>query len=189
MNHIDETLLNEYLDQQLDVSVREQVNDHLADCAACRERLAEKQQLFVMLKQVEEVPLMVDLSRQVVARLSAEFKPRPIPRWSLPIIAMQMVAALALFIWLWPSVQSFLEKAGQAISRMAIQLQPDLSFSQLINLISGFIDKLGEFGQGISPTSHLPVLEGFLIIGLALLFWLAGTGLVLRQSLTAPNET
>lgn len=189
MTHIDDSLLNEYLDHQLDGAARERVRAHLAGCKDCRERLAETEWLFTSLEQLPEAPLMVDLSRQVVERISAEFKPRPIPRWTIPIVALQMLAALALFIWLWPFAQPMLESAGQTLPQTAEQLLPDFSLVEALEPLAGGMENLGEIGAAISPDSPLPILKGFLIIGLALILWLTGSGLLLRQSLIMQNDS
>lgn len=188
MTHIDDALLNEYLDRQLDTAVLAQVEEHLTTCAACQARLEEMERLFVGLADLPEVPLMVDLSQQVVARISAEFKPRPIPRWTFPIIGLQMLAVLALVIWLWPSIQPELAGIGRTVPQTAEQLLPDFSLSEAFEpLISG-IESLGELGAAVSPDSPLPILEGFLIIGAALVIWLAGSGLVLSRSFVIRNN-
>jgi RNA polymerase sigma-70 factor (ECF subfamily) len=139
-----------------------------------------------------ERSLTVDLSERVVARLSAELKPRPIPRWTVPIIGLQFVAALTLFVWLWPVVQLVYENVGEIVGQTAEQLQPDLSFSDVIapmvdGLASG-LQGMGDIGGAFNPNSPLPILEGFLIIGLALILWLAGSGLLLKQSLAVQNK-
>jgi hypothetical protein len=142
-----------------------------------------------MLEEVEDVPLMVDISRQVVARLSAEFQPRPMPRWTFPIIALQLLAALALFIWVWPAAQPVLETAAQTLPQAAGQFLPDFSLSDAVEPLINGLESLSELGEAVGPNSPLPVLEGFLIIGLALILWLAGSGLLLRQSLAVQNKS
>ncbi|MFZ0544880.1 MAG: zf-HC2 domain-containing protein [Candidatus Promineifilaceae bacterium] len=189
MNHIDDYLLNEYLDGQLDAATRMRVGEHLAVCEDCQVRLAEEQALFASLAQMPDVPLTVDLSRQVVARLSAEFKPRPIPRWAIPVVALQVLTAVVLFVWLWPSIQPVLETAGQALPQNIEQILPDLSLSQAVDPLASGAEWLSDLGRALTPDSSLPILEGFLIIGLAFILWLAGSGLLLRQSLATPNKS
>ncbi len=189
MTHISDNLLNEYLDQQLDTAVHERLTAHLTTCNDCQLRLSEAEQLFATLDALPEIPLMGDLSRQVVARLTAEFKPRPLPRWIFPVIVLQMIGALALSIWLWPVIGSALETVGREIPQVAGQLLPELSLSQLLNPLINSFDRLSDLGETLSPDFSLPIYQGFLIIGLALIFWLAGSGLVLRQSLFVQNDT
>jgi hypothetical protein len=189
MNHIDDDLLNEYLDEQLDAAMGKRVDAHLAGCYDCRERLAEMRQLFATMAELPEASLGVDLSRRVVARLSAEFRPRPIPRWTFPIIAVQKLVALALFVWLWPSVQPALETAGRTLPETAELLLPAFSLFDVVEPLFDGLERLSELGQTIGPDSPLPILEGFLIIGLAFILWLAGSGLLLRQSLTVQQKS
>jgi anti-sigma factor RsiW len=189
MVHIDDSLLNEFLDRQLDAATQKRVADHLAKCDDCRERLTEMEGLFAALAEMPEAPLMVDLSRQVVARLSAEFQPRPMPRWTFPVIALQLLVTLALFIWVWPAAQPVLETAGRTLAQAAGQLQPDFSMSEAVAPLVNTLENLSELGEAVGPNSPLPVLEGFLIIGLTLILWLAGSGLLLRQSLAVQNKS
>lgn len=189
MTHIDNTLLNEYLDEQLETAVLERVEAHLAACASCRERLAGEKQLFAELAELPEIPLTVDLSPSVMARISAEIRPRPLPRWTVPIITLQMAAAAALFIWLWPSALPLLETAGQFLSQTAGQWLSDFSLSETVSPLFEEMDRLGQIGEVIKPDSPLPILEGFLIISLALILWLAGSGLILSQSLILKKES
>ena len=189
MAHISDELLNEYLDQQLDTTTHERLTAHLAACDDCQVRLLEAQQLFATLDALPEAPLMVDLSRQVVARLSAEFKPRPLPGWTLPIIVLQMIAALALFIWLWPVMDSALQTVGREVPQAIGRLLPEISLSQLLDPLASSFDRLSELGERLSPDLSLPIYQGILIIGLALILWLAGSGLVLRKSLFMQNNS
>lgn len=193
MVHIDDSILNEYLDRQLDAAEQERVAGHLAECEDCQERLAEMENLFAGLAVLPEVALAVDLSERVVARLSAEFKPRPIPRWTIPVFALQLVAALVLFIWLWPMVQPVLGNVGELMVETAENLQPNLPLSDvaapLIDTLESGLERLAEISEGLSPHASLSILEGFLIIGLALILWLAGSGLLLRQSLVIQNNS
>jgi len=189
MIHIDDAVLNEFLDRELDTAMQKQVKDHLVSCEDCRERLAEMEGLFAELADLPDVPLMVDLSRQVVARLSAEFKPRPIPRWTFPIIGLQLLVLLAVAIWLWPSVEPDLVVVGRTLPQTAEQLLPDFSLSEAVEPLVRGIESLGEIGAGFGPDSPLPILEGFLIIGVALIIWLAGSGLVLSQGFVMRNNS
>lgn len=188
MSHIDDELLNEYLDGELDRTLFGQVEAHLVGCDACRERVGEMRWLFGSLAEVPEVALGVDLSQRVVARLAAEFKPRPVPRWTFPVVALQLLMALALFVWLWPSVQSGLETVGQILPGTA-EMLPTFSLSDLFEPVVGGLERLGEYGQVIGLDSPLPILEGFLILGLAFILWLAGSGLLLKQSLAMQQKS
>ena len=188
MNHLNDTFLNEYLDQQLDPAAHERISVHLAGCSECRERLAEMEQLFTTMANLPEVPLMTDLSQRVVARISAEFKPRPIPRWTFPVIVLQLVAVLVVAIWLGPSMQPDLDSVGRNFSQTAEQLMPNLSLSEVVEPLLSGIKSLGELGEAVGPDAPLPILEGFLIIGLALIVWLAGSGLILSRSFVMRNN-
>jgi hypothetical protein len=96
---------------------------------------------------------------------------------------------VALFVWLWPSVQPSLETAGRTLPETAELLLPAFSLFDVVEPLFDGLDRLSELGQTIGPDSPLPILEGFLIIGLAFILWLAGSGLLLRQSLTVQQKS
>lgn len=189
MNHISDSVLNQYLDRELETAVREQVAAHLAGCVACQARLAETERLFAAIEGVPEVPLTVDLSPAVVDLLGAELKPHPLPAWMRPVVLVQLVAALALVFWLWPVVGSALETVGDVLPGTAEQLLPSFSLSEMVEPLNRSVDELADFGRTFDTGSSLPMVEGFLIIGLALVLWLAGSGLLLRQSLLVENRS
>jgi anti-sigma factor RsiW len=99
MDHLTETLLNEYLDAALDSFSRRQAETHLAACPACRARLDELQATFAALETVPEQALGRDLAPGVLIRL-----PRRRERlcWRL-VLAAQAAGALGLLAWLFPA--------------------------------------------------------------------------------------
>jgi hypothetical protein len=86
-------------------------------------------------------------------------------------------------------VGSALETAGEMVPGPAEQLLPSFSMSQVMEPLNRSVDGLADFGRAFDTGSSLPIFEGFLIIGLALIFWLAGSGLLLRQSLLVENRS
>jgi len=95
MSHLSEELLNEYLDEALDESSRQQAASHLAQCAGCRARLEALQWVFSSLGSLPEIPLARDLTPRVLARLPA----RPANRlWRLAL-GLQGATVLAALLW------------------------------------------------------------------------------------------
>jgi anti-sigma factor RsiW len=90
-----------YLDRRANSAEREQVETHLAECAACRKRAEEFRRLWNML---DEVPL-VEPSLGFDARLRQRIAAEPRRSWfnwlvPQPRLAFSMALLLALSIWL-----------------------------------------------------------------------------------------
>lgn len=97
--HIDDFTLNEFLDNALAATQQRQVADHLAQCAACRARMAELRSLFthferLVAQEVLEAAPSLNFAANVVAALT----PRPPERSSFPwqALAVQLAVALGL---------------------------------------------------------------------------------------------
>ena len=99
MNHLADSQLNEYLDNVLDKSEKQQCDLHLSSCAECRARLEEMQHLFIALDDLPEKNLQRDLSFSIINR-----SPQKQSRLWTPIFAAQLGAAIGVLIWL--SVQA-----------------------------------------------------------------------------------
>lgn len=94
MDHLNEFLLNEYLDGVLDEAARKRVEAHLHRCPRCRARLDDLRSVFHALGLPGEKPLGRDLVPGILARL---------PRRTLGLgwrvaLAIQAGAALGLLV-------------------------------------------------------------------------------------------
>jgi predicted anti-sigma-YlaC factor YlaD len=69
MNHLSESLLNEFLDDELPVADRATVEAHVAECSECRMRVEELRGLFVELKQLADELPAHDLSSLALTSL------------------------------------------------------------------------------------------------------------------------
>ncbi len=70
MKHLDDVLLNEYLDDVLDASRRRHVDAHLAECTSCQAKLESLLVVFRLLPTLEDQPLPRDLKEVVLERMS-----------------------------------------------------------------------------------------------------------------------
>lgn len=69
MRHLDEALLNEYLDQVLEPAARRAADAHLDACDECRARLDDLRMVFYSLSLLGEEPLAHDLTPGILDRL------------------------------------------------------------------------------------------------------------------------
>ncbi len=174
MTHLNESLLNEYLDGALDAAAGAAITDHLAACGECRAALADLQAVFFALSEVAEVELAVDLS----ARVTAALVPEPSP-WLRPFLLAQIAAGVGMVTWLWPTVQGWLALAATAVRGALTAIQP-IQFG-LWERILGWETAVLQQIQHARPAFNLAAGQWAWLIGLALIVWLAGNRLLLRD--------
>src|SRR5688572_17009003 len=96
--HLDDVLLNEYLDAALAPATRTEVETHLAHCPDCAARLMDLRALFADLEALPDLRLERDLTPTVLAVLHRRSQPQPLtasPILGL-IFALQAVFAISL---------------------------------------------------------------------------------------------
>jgi hypothetical protein len=186
MNHLDDFMLNEYLDHALDKSRRVEVDAHLHACAACHARLEEFQTFFAELKYLPEAHLEHDLTPAVLARL-----PRKAPiiswRWTRAFAA-QLGVAVGFMFWLVMQAIPYINIPQLALPRfprfdfeiLAARLlsfhfpMPKFQLSVLNVQIPTFSLQLPSIDMQIS-TNHLTVM----VIS-TILLWVVGDVILLR---------
>jgi hypothetical protein len=92
MRHLDEALLNEYLDEALDQPARRAVEAHLGSCPDCRARLDDLRMVFYNLSLLGEKSLAHDLAPGILDRLPGPALPLG---WKLAL-ALQAGVAMGL---------------------------------------------------------------------------------------------
>src|SRR5437867_695761 len=96
--HLEDTLLNEYLDEALEPSARTEVETHLAHCADCASRLMELRMLFADLESLPDLRLARDLAPGVLAAARRRSRPEPLAASHVLslIFVLQTVASISL---------------------------------------------------------------------------------------------
>ncbi len=177
MQEFNDDLLHEYLDGTLDDETERAVAAHLARSPEARAQLAELEALFASLEALPELALTTDLSVAVVAEIGrGTAVARPLPRWVWGLLVGQVVAAVVLLGPRWSLLWPWLG-TGRAIAT------DWLASVQLATLAW-----LGEFWTGVTAvwqqpnlptlTFDLPTAQWALLLGLALVVWLAGNRLL-----------
>src|SRR5258706_1975955 len=110
MNHLNDELLNEYLDNAS--SHRASVEDHLAQCVDCAARLARLQALFAEMESLPEVTLSRDLAAAVMRRVGSIGL---LPRWLTLTVALQAALALIAILVAAPLVIQFASSSMPAL--------------------------------------------------------------------------
>ena len=178
MKHLDEFQLNEYLDGLLDPASQSAVEAHLAACAACQMALDDLQTVFLMLNEVDEVALTTDLSERVLAEWQVQAQPES-NVWLRPLLFLQGAGAIGMVIWLWPVIWGWMVRAETAVAATFSALQP-IQFDLWSWLLGWETAVLQQF-QLVRPTIDLATSQWALLIGLALIAWLAGNKFLLTN--------
>ena len=182
INHIQEIQYHEYLDNALDQAAQLVFDQHVAECQACRQELAELRQLFTAIESVPELYLRVDLSSSI---LDAIDKQAGLSRnWKLAT-AIQFGLASILIIISWPLLSTYYSlyefpmintDYGTALTGFSIQFNGYIialsdSFNTVFESISSSQILLGDIGVFVWPIAIA-----------ATLLWLIGNGVLLRHN-------
>lgn len=134
MDHLNDALLNEYLDEALDKAARRRTEAHLASCPPCRARLDDLRTVFQDLGLLGEQPPARDLVPGVLARLPGT----PLSPGRRIALAIQAGAALGLLAALvrplagLPGMKFSLGPAlGDALARLSAIQPPALTWPEL----------------------------------------------------------
>ncbi|MCP5099742.1 MAG: hypothetical protein GY943_29665 [Chloroflexi bacterium] len=169
MNEQQEQLLNEYLDGTLNEAEQQAAETLLATSAEARAFFAELQQMFIALDELDELPLMTDLSAQVMTQIVAE--PATSERWIRWILLAQIAVASLVIMQLWPTLQGWLLRSQDVI---ATQLNtftwPELTiWQEIVAWVTAVLNQL----TNATPTLNLASGQWSLLIILAFVAWLA----------------
>ena len=90
-----------YLDRRANSAERKQVEEHLLDCAACRERAEGFRNVWTALEELPAVEPSFGFDARVRQRVAAEPQPQWF-RWLVPQprLAFTMALLLALSVWI-----------------------------------------------------------------------------------------
>ncbi len=190
--HIDDALLNEYLDAALGPDKRAEVEAHLAQCSDCAVRLSDLRSLFAALEAMPDAPLARDLS-------AAFRRPRlqnPVAHPALRIaFAVQAFAALILlgaaapFVVRapqWVAASQFGERATSAIATAVTSFT-----SEWLAAPAAAQRTMSESFEMLRRLTlpPLPWQNVGLCLSAAALLWLLGNGLLLRPPRERPQAS
>lgn len=181
MTEINEDSLQEYLDGTLSDEARQAVETHLASASEAREQLAELETLFAGLEALPEMPLEIDLSAGVVEQIRQETAvSNSFPRWLWAFLLGQIAVALLLLGNRWSLLLAGLENGRQlAIEWISSVQLPTLTFfTQLWNNFTTLLQTTRLPNLAVD----LPTSQWGLLLGLALIIWLAGNRLLFTDS-------
>ena len=188
IDHINEFTLNEYLDDALPETERRAVESHLTTCASCQAELAELQQLFFMLDSVAEASFTVDVATAVAAQIEQESVNSK--QWTVNsgvLLVLEIIAAGVLLFLLWPTVQKWLLPLGSWQAQfMADMIWPTpiswVDMSERVTATStGSVQAVFDQLQS-APPLDLATIQWAVLLGAALVIWLAGNRLLFTNN-------
>jgi len=173
MNHITDSQLNEYLDQELDGALREQCDLHLSSCTDCRARLEELKRLFSDMAGLHEVEPPRDLTTSVIERL-----PQSTASPWTRLFAVQLGAALGAGLFILIEIS----KSIRVPDLSSFQV-PSPDFHFLLPYISLPLITQPALVIPQMPIIHIPLtdLQVLVIVACALLLGLVGNGILLCE--------
>ncbi|HFQ93706.1 MAG TPA: hypothetical protein ENK32_06835 [Anaerolineae bacterium] len=170
---IDETILQEYLDGELDEAQRRDVEALLAESAEARAQLAEWQAFYAAFDEVTDVPLTTDLAGKVVAQLEGQdtaVSPSPWLRWLL----LGQVVIVGVLVWQFlPLLETWWGYGRIAFTLPQFQLPAFTLWQIVTGWGASLLIRLDNL-----PTFSLPASQWLLILAVVLIVWLAGNRLL-----------
>ena len=161
MNHLSFEILNQFLDQQLAPSERNEAQAHLAVCAECRAELGALKRVTTTLASLTPEPLPIELTPRVLAQITT---PRRVP-WAEALIVVESVAVIVLAIG-----------SGEMLASL-FDLIPDVSATALA-FQQGVIDTLNAIT--IEPLQGIALTEWLWLGAAAVIVWLLTNWLLLQ---------
>jgi anti-sigma factor RsiW len=89
-----------YLDHRLDSAERREVEDHLANCAACRARADEFRQVWKVMDEVPAIEPSLGFDARIRQRVAAEPR-RTWFHWVVPQPRLALAAVLLIALTVW----------------------------------------------------------------------------------------
>ena len=192
--HLEQDLLNEYLDHALEPGQQELIERHLLECDLCRARLDELRQLFVAIEAIPESRLEWDLSAEVMTEIRRQ-PPKQISAWSNLAFILQAFVATIILAAAWPVISGgfpvipFILSSGPSIAPLIELTQFWSSESQqILQAIqqAGFQDL--DWIRQVFFTNQSALLAWTTCLGVTFVLWLVGNSLLLRSKKTNHNR-
>ncbi len=175
MKHPTEETLNEYIDHALPPAIQAELQEHLTTCMECAAHLSVLENLFVNLTALPEEPLRRDLAAPVIQALST---PVSLPPLLQRATLLQIILVITTIIAASPTLMQDLPPFDIEIP--ALSSQADTLQALWIELLNTqFTLQVPELPAfSIVETTTLALT---LVLASALLLWLVGNGLLLKE--------
>lgn len=189
LNHLDDNILNEYLDSALDLARRAEVEAHLAVCAECVAKAENLRALFADIESLPDVPLERDLGSGVVASIRrAPFAQPTVSPGLRLVVALQGLVALVLLAIALPltaQTLNFANSPGFTSQASTIITDAVAAFNTTRATLTASTQSA--LAEGLTLINNLP-WPSLSLLSLGAFFaamsvmWLVGNGLLLTRT-------
>ena len=183
MTHLNEELLNEYLDGVLDAQTKKLADAHLANCGVCRAQLDDLRHVFVLLSTLADEPVKADLSISLPTAVIGGWAPLS-PR-AVTLLALEGGLAVLLAALAWPRL---LLVAGDVEARLFLDWSGWLVRLAAVWEVSPWLTQLGRYADVVGGAwqASATAISGrtwvwAAVSAGALAAWLAGNRLLLKN--------
>jgi anti-sigma factor RsiW len=189
MTHINDEILNEYLDHEIDPESRSRVEDHLSVCPDCMRRLAALQVLFDEIESLADVTVTRAVYESRPASLEPFTQPPglnpPLPRSVRLTVTLQAVSAVLLLVLAAPAIAQF---TAPYVRAYPVPSLADI-LADLQEIVTAWVRSIQSFQVPEIPGGMIPLpipaSAEFISISLVCIFlvWVIGNWWLLgRQS-------
>jgi len=184
VKHLNDSQLDEYLDDALDVRTRVALDIHLRICESCSERLEQLRRVFAVLAGQAEEPLAHDLLPGILARL-----PATPSRGRSRALAAQLGLALGTMVWLSSQALPLLQVRVFSVFRLPQIVPADartlLGVFQIPAAAPRFVLALTQLHISVPNLGLPPAGSDHLYLASAAIatsaLWLVANGVLLRN--------
>jgi hypothetical protein len=187
LGHLEQALLNEYLDRSLEPGQQEIVERHLQGCEECRARLSELSELFAAIEALPESSLERDLSAAVLSKISSEPAKR-VSAWPKLALMLQIVASAAILAISWPVIAggppefTFHPSAGLITTLLVeiFQFWP-IETQQILQIVQRAGLQNLDWIRQLFSLNQPALLVWTACLGITFILWLVGNSFLLRS--------
>jgi anti-sigma factor RsiW len=189
--HLDEEMINLFLDGMLDEPARRWTEAHLATCARCRAELGRWHELFVALDALAPV------TRTALTSVTGPL-PRVSSRRIRPWLAAQGIVAAGLLFLVWPRIAGWVGGiAPDGVRAWLTAWATDLTgwLAPIGTSATGLTVWLGDGltslweGLTMGMPAGVSLLQWGVVIAVLLVIWLLGNRLLLKDAHRQSLET
>jgi hypothetical protein len=180
-DHVTDTQLNEYLDNETTSERRAEIELHLSSCDECAARLAALQALFAEIESLPDLELTSNIAVRVIT--TGDLPVPQLSRWLTLTATLQAALALIALIAAAPVVSRYLTPVLQTYPIPSLN---DLVFELPMNILM-WIQAIQSFQFPTAPTGIFTLPKEFStgivsasVIGLFLI-WIIGNWWLLRK--------
>jgi predicted anti-sigma-YlaC factor YlaD len=141
--HLTATLIEAYVENELEETARAQAEQHLGECATCRARVARSRRVESALRALPRVNPPQDFAARIAGAAEAFVEQERVRRGRMPFIAVALGFSALLCLWFAIQILIALEENGTLYLFSLLSSYPDaLAAAYSTDVIVGVIETL-----------------------------------------------